>query len=256
MLVALDFDGTLAPIVEHPENAALPAATRPILERLAARPDTDLAIVSGRGLEDVRARVGVDGIFYAGNHGMEIEGPGLQRRVAAAVAARPRLAACAEALREAVAGIEGAQVEDKGFTLSVHTRRVADREAEAEVERRVRAIVADEPGLRITSGKKILEVRPDVDWDKGRATSFLLDTLEAGAGLLVPVIFIGDDRTDEDAFRALGDRGDGVLVAASPPGRTAARAWVEDPTAVAALLEALTAPDEDASTLDDAERNG
>ncbi len=244
MLVALDFDGTLAPIVERPEDAALPAGARPVLERLVARPDTDVAIVSGRGLEDVRARVGLAGAFYAGNHGMEIEGPGLERRVPEAVAARPRVAACAAALRDALDGIDGAQVEDKGATLSVHTRRVADADAAAEVERRVRAIAGDYPGLRLTAGKKVLEVRPDIDWDKGRATSFLLGALEAGAGLAVPVVFIGDDRTDEDAFRALGERGDGVLVAPAPPADTAARAWVESPAGVLDLLRRLAEPDE------------
>src|SRR5690606_23488960 len=78
MLVAVDFDGTLTPIVAHPAGAMLPPRAREVLERLGARPDPDVAVVSGRALEDVRERSALDGIYYAGNHGMEIEGPGIQ----------------------------------------------------------------------------------------------------------------------------------------------------------------------------------
>ncbi len=243
MLLALDYDGTLAPIAARPEAAELPAATRGVLARLAARPDTDVAVVSGRTLEDVRARVGLAGVYYAGNHGLEIEGPGVQRVHTGAAASRPRIEACAAALRRALAGIEGVVIEDKGLTLSVHYRLVSAAEDVERVRALTRDACAGRERLRLTEGKRVLEVRPDVDWDKGRATRFLLDALELDALTAAPVLFIGDDRTDEDAFRALRGRGDGVLVAESPPEDTAATALVRSTDEVAALLAELAAPE-------------
>ena len=96
--------------------------------------------------------------------------------------------------------------------------------------------------MTVTEGKAVVEVRPDVDWDKGRATRFILAALEAGAGTGVVAIFIGDDRTDEDAFRALRGRGDGVVVAPAPPPDTAATAWARSTEEVVAVLEALAEP--------------
>lgn len=243
MLLALDYDGTLVPIAPRPEAAALSAATRSVLARLAARPDTDVAVVSGRALEDVRARVGLEGVYYAGNHGLEIEGPGVQRVHADAAAARPRIEACVAELRRALAGVEGVVLEDKGITLSVHYRLVTSAEEAARVRELTRAACGGREGVRITEGKRVVEVRPDVDWDKGHATRFLVQSLELEALPRAPVVFIGDDLTDEDAFRALRGRGDGVLVAAAAPADTAATAIVRAPEEVATLLEALAEPE-------------
>jgi trehalose-phosphatase len=241
MLVALDFDGTLAGIVGDPDAARLEPDTRAALVRLAARPDTDIAVVSGRALEDVRARVAIDGVFYGGNHGLEIEGPGVQRVHVDAAAARPALAACAEHLRPHVDALPGAILEDKGLTLSVHYRQVpGDRDgAGARLLQEVRALATKFPGLRVTTGKMVIELRPDVQWDKGRAVRFLLAALEAGAGSMLPVIFIGDDITDEDAFRAISADGQGIVVAPEPPAETAAALWVRSPAEVTMLLHAL-----------------
>jgi trehalose 6-phosphate phosphatase len=135
--ILLDFDGTLAPIVERPEIAAITADVRNVIERLAAQPGAEVAIVSGRALEDVRARVAIDGIVYAGNHGMEIEGPGIWRMHPDAAAARPLLERVIESAAPAIASIEGATLEDKGLTLSIHYRRVR-RDAVPAVRRIVR----------------------------------------------------------------------------------------------------------------------
>ncbi|HUH12574.1 MAG TPA: trehalose-phosphatase [Longimicrobiales bacterium] len=241
MLVAVDFDGTLAPIVERPEDAAPLPAGIDALRRLAARPDTDVAIVSGRGLEDARARVGLEGLYYAGNHGMEIEGPGIARVLEAAAAQRPRLERCRERLEEELAGMEGAQIEDKGLTLSIHYRRVPTPEDRDAVVRRVHATCRGTPGVRLTAGKMVVEIRPDVAWDKGAATRFLLDTLEGALGRPVPALFLGDDRTDEDAFRVLAEEGGGILVTEQPPADTAAGAWLRSPAEVARFLDLLAA---------------
>lgn len=236
MLVALDFDGTLSPIVPVPSEAALLEGVEAPLRRLAARPDTTVAIVSGRGLADVRARVRLEGVYYAGNHGFEIEGPDVDRVHEAARAARPALEEAASALREALAEEPGVEVEDKGWTLTVHYRRAtregADDRVREAVERHGRR-----PSLRVTEGKKVFEIRPDVEWDKGAATRFLLDTLRGDGEL--PAIFIGDDRTDEDAFAVVTGLGGGIVVGRPPPPDTRALAWAADPDEVADLIRAL-----------------
>ncbi|MBW3554132.1 MAG: trehalose-phosphatase [Gemmatimonadetes bacterium] len=240
MLVALDFDGTLSPIVPRPEDAALLDGVDAPLRRLADRDDTIVAIVSGRGLRDVHARVRLDGVYYAGNHGFEIEGPDLDRVHEAARAARPALEEAAGQIARALEDEPGTQVEDKGWTLSIHYRRAERAGAEERVREAVRRH-GRAGGLRVTEGKKILEIRPDVDWHKGAAMRFLLDTL-TGDGEL-PAIFIGDDRTDEDAFAVVAELGGGIVVGDPPPADTRARAWLSDPDEVAALIEELAHDD-------------
>lgn len=239
LILLLDFDGTLAPIVQRAEQAAVPEETRAALERLRGRPGVELAVVSGRGLADAREKAGLPGILYAGNHGLEIEGPGVRHVHSQATGARKALADVAARLREALTGVAGAWVEDKGLTLSIHYR-LAPRHEVGAVREAVAAEVERAQGLRMTAGKEVLEVRPDVPWDKGRAVEFLLDHLEPPSS--VPVLYVGDDRTDEDAFRALAPRrsGAGVVVAAEPPSGTAASCYLRDPGEVKELLLALS----------------
>lgn len=240
LVVLLDFDGTLAPIVERPELAGMPPATRAAVESLRRLPGVELAVVSGRELADVRDRAGLEGMLYAGNHGMEIDGPGVRRTHEEAAAARPQLEEVVSRLGPELTEITGALLEDKGLTLTVHYRRVDEADA-ARLRELVRAAVRPLPELRITEGKKVLEVRPRVEWDKGRAVEFLLDHFAPPAG--TPVLYLGDDRTDEDAFRAVrvwqGGGGDGVIVADPVPRGTAATCFVNDPREVPALLETL-----------------
>jgi trehalose-phosphatase len=228
----LDYDGTLTPIVERPEDAVLAAAMREVLQRVAKR--YPVAIVSGRDLEDVRQRVGLDGVHYAGCHGFEIAGPRGNRVHGAAAAAAPQLAAAADQVAHEVKELPGVQLERKRFTLAVHYRRVREADVKAVCEAVARA-QARHPALRVISGKKVLELQPDVDWDKGRAVLWLIETL--GLEDALPV-YIGDDATDEDAFRALAHRGVGIAVQ-EVPRVTAARYVLPDPDAVRELLSAL-----------------
>lgn len=239
ILVALDFDGTLAPIVPSPAEARLPDPARAALERLARRGDTVLAIISGRALRDLKERVGIPGLYYAGNHGLEIEGPGVDEVHEEATRARPHIVACVETLDPILTAAPGSILEDKGLTISIHYRQVADPAAVERIRDHLLAHCAEEPALQIFEGKKVFEIRPAVDWDKGRATEFLLDTLARENGATLPALFVGDDRTDEDAFRALSGRGDGVIVAPSPPPDTAATSFVHSPAEVVTLLEYL-----------------
>jgi trehalose-phosphatase len=240
----LDYDGTLTPIVERPQDARLAAATREVLRRLAVR--APVVVVSGRGREDVARLVDLPELTYAGSHGFDIEGPALAGeggplRFRPAEDAEPAVRAVTEALERDLAGVPGAQVEPKRFTVAVHYRRVPEARV-AEVEAAVDRRLAAHPGLRKTYGKKVYELRPDVDWDKGRAVLWLLAALGLAGPEVVPV-YLGDDVTDEDAFRALGQRpggGIGILVAEAPR-ETAARYRLRDPNEVRELLRRAAA---------------
>jgi trehalose 6-phosphate phosphatase len=204
--VFLDFDGTLSPIVEDPDAADLPEPTRRVLERLAEL--WTVAIVSGRGLEDLRRRADVPGVLLVGSHGFEILGPG-GRRIEQPAAAEllPEVEAASRELRQALTPFPGVQVEAKRYAIAAHYRRNA--EAGPEVERAVREVAGKHPGLVVSGGKRIFELRPALDWDKGAAVLWLQQ--ELGLEAAVPV-YVGDDVTDEDAFRGLGDRGIGIVV--------------------------------------------
>ena len=205
----LDYDGTLTPFVDRPEDALLPAETREILAGLARL--CPVAIVSGRTRDDVEALVGLDGIVYAGCHGFDIAGPGIiPPRHAEAERAVPALAEVADALVKRLGSIDGTLVENKTYAVAIHTRLVAP-ELEDEVRAAVAGRVARHPELRLTSGSKVLEVRPRMEWDKGRAVLWLLRALGLDRAEVAP-IYIGDDLTDEDAFAVLSERGVGIVV--------------------------------------------
>ena len=207
LAVFLDYDGTLTPIVSHPEDAWLPESMRQTLQSLAAR--VPVAILSGRDLDDVRGRVLVDGIVYAGSHGFDIAGAGgLRRELGAAYL--PVLDTAETELREALDEIPGAQLERKHFSVAAHYRNVNENDA-FRVAQAVDAVAAGHRELRRMDGKKVYELLPDIDWNKGKAVLWLLETLELERGNALP-IYIGDDRTDEDAFGALANRGVGILV--------------------------------------------
>ena len=233
--VFLDYDGTLAHIVSHPQDAWLSDSMRQTLRLLAAR--VPVAILTGRDLDDVRGRVLVDGIVYAGSHGFDIAGAGgLRRELGAAYLS---VLDTAEAqLREALDEIPGAQLERKHFSVAAHYRNVTENDA-CKVALAVETVAAKHRKLRRMDGKKVYELLPDIDWNKGKAMLWLLEILGLDGRNALP-IYIGDDRTDEDAFRALEQRGIGILVSEhSPP--TAARYSLKNPAEVEEFMAALAA---------------
>ena len=233
--VFLDYDGTLTPIVSHPEDAWLPESMQQTLRSLAAR--VPVAILSGRDLDDVRGRVLVDGIVYAGSHGFDIAGAGgLRRELGAAYL--PVLDAAETELRGALDEIPGAQLERKHFSVAAHYRNVNETEA-FKVALAVEAVATRHRELRRLNGKKVYELLPDIDWDKGNAVLWLLETLGLEGSNALP-IYIGDDRTDEHAFRALEKLGIAILVSEQPQ-ETAANYWLNNPEEVERFLHALIA---------------
>jgi len=233
LAVFLDYDGTLTPIVSHPEKALLSDYMRTTLRALAAR--APVAILSGRDLYDMRQRVRVEGIVYAGSHGFDIAGPhGLRKQMASEFL--PVLDAAEKELGERLAGISGALLERKRFSIAAHYRQVAD-ESVPQVEQAVHEVAARHRELRKITGKKVYELQPDVHWDKGRAVVWILESLVQDRRGVFP-IYIGDDLTDEDAFHAIRERGIGIVVSEQPCW-TAARYMLRDPAEVERFLREL-----------------
>ena len=237
----LDYDGTLTPIVEDPADALLPSGTRDALARAAER--MPVAVISGRDLRDVRTLVALEGIWYAGSHGFDLAGPRGEREQRARDAL-PALAAAEGELRDVLegeVGPPGVEVERKRFAVAVHYRGTPAGRV-GEVEDRVREVADGSPSLRMTRGKEIVELRPAVDWDKGRALRWLWQVLELDRSSHHP-FYLGDDLTDEDAFRVLSGEltGTGIVVRGEDDRReTRARYALADPAAVRTFVERIT----------------
>jgi trehalose 6-phosphate synthase len=240
LAVLLDFDGTLAPISEDPATVILPAEVESTLRRLVNVPGVMVAILSGRALTDLQQRVGIDGVVYVGNHGLEMAGAGWSWTHDEAARIAPVIAQIAARLHRRLRRVPGVLIEEKGLTASVHYRRVPPAHHEG-VRLAVNAEVEStgDPRLRVTAGKRVVEVRPNVVWDKGAAARSLLErTYGSGWPDLSCVFYAGDDSTDEDAFRALGDAAITVKVGTPMP-PTAARFLVHSSADVGALLTRL-----------------
>ena len=234
--VFLDYDGTLTPIVERPELARLSTAMRATLRRLAAC--CFVAVVSGRDRKDVERLVGLDMLIYAGSHGFDIAGPNdvtMQHPAGDAVVGE--LATAAVELRKMLGQVHGVLVELKRYALAVHFRLVAEGEVPA-VRQAVETVVRSAPGLRMTSGKKIFELRPRFDWDKGKAVLWLMEAFSLDPATTLP-LYLGDDSTDEDAFAALESVGVGILVGPHPDGGSKARFTLANTDEVREFLEFL-----------------
>lgn len=196
-----------------------------------------LAIISGRDLADVQDLVAIDGILYAGSHGFDISGPKGHMENQQGRAYLPSLNRAERSLRDKLEDIPGCQVERKHFAIAVHFRRVDEAEIPA-VEAAVAEVLALHEDLRKTGGKKIFELRPDIDWDKGKAIAWILQKLELDREDILP-FYIGDDLTDEDAFRELQNRGVAILVR-DERRPTAAHYALKSPKEVHLFLNRLT----------------
>jgi trehalose 6-phosphate phosphatase len=231
VLLCLDFDGTLAPIVDEPMLAILPAETRQTLNELAALEKVTIAIVSGRALGDVKGRMGMPGLIYAGNHGLEIEGPGLSFEHPVAAGLRGKVRKVTERVAAKAASLDGVEIESKGLSSSVHFRR-SSHAAQIELELLVREIIADDdPDIAITAGKMVHEIRPRIGWDKGTAVVWIRE--HSGGDRDAPIV-LGDDMTDESAFMAFDDA---ITICIDPRRPTAAKYQLENPGEVRIFLD-------------------
>ncbi|KAJ6695631.1 TREHALOSE 6-PHOSPHATE PHOSPHATASE [Salix koriyanagi] len=257
----LDYDGTLSPIVDDPDNAFMSDDMRSIVKNIAKYFPT--AIISGRSRDKVYQLVGLTELYYAGSHGMDILGPVGKasisndhpnytestpdqqgKEVNLFQPAREFIPMIDEVFRtlvEKTKGIEGAKVENHKFCVSVHFRNVDEKNWQP-IAQSVQDILDKYPRLRRTHGRKVLEVRPMIDWNKGKAVEFLLESLGLSNRDDVLPIYIGDDLSDEDAFKVLreGNRGYGILVS-SRPKETNAVYSLRDPNEVMKFLNSLVA---------------
>ena len=238
----LDYDGTLAPIVDDPAAAQMAPAMQHVLTALVQHPCYRVAIISGRALADLRTRLGGRGLYLAGNHGLEIEGPGLHYQHPEVWRLRPELDAMVQAMTGDLEAIPGAWIEDKGLTLSVHFRRVPEaRVPEVKAHLLKHAGPGIDAGrLALRTGKAVLEIRPHVEWTKGEAVRWILAQLRVerpAASTLA--LYIGDDDTDEDAFRVLASAGVGIVVGNDRHG-SAAHYYVESSAEVEQFLTVLS----------------
>ncbi|MDD5496161.1 MAG: trehalose-phosphatase, partial [Candidatus Omnitrophica bacterium] len=217
-------------IAETPAKAILSKETRRMLRRVSRSRDCSLAIVSGRALKQVRRMVGLKGIIYAGNHGLEIEGPRIRFELPDSDRFKKTIKDIKKALEKNLSRISGVLIEDKGLTLSLHYRLVK-RSGGALLKNLFFEVIRPytlRNKVKVAYGKKVFEIRPPVDWNKGRAVMWLLarERFRHGKNAVRP-IYIGDDVTDEDAFVALGNRALTIMVGAN--GYSHARYYVRDP---------------------------
>ncbi|MBB4286519.1 trehalose-phosphatase [Roseospira goensis] len=240
--IFLDYDGTLTPIVDRPQDAILSDEGRAVVDALARK--RPVAVVSGRDRPDVEKLVGIDSLIFAGSHGFDIHTPDDGTLTLEGIGDYTALMDEVERrLKAGLDSIPGALVERKKFSVAAHYRLVADEEYpvfRSVLDRLLGAV----PDLKEKPGKKVFEIQPDIDWDKGKAVSHLLATLRLDDPGHVPMFF-GDDVTDEDAFKALQTMG-GIGVLAAPAsdsdtGRVSAADFrVDDPGQVLDLLRRLT----------------
>jgi trehalose 6-phosphate phosphatase len=224
--VFLDYDGTLTPIVDRPEDAVISERMREAVRGLAAR--LPVCVVSGRDRPVVQQLMGVDDLIVAGSHGFDIWSPaGGEIRREEGEDFRGLLEAVEARLRDELGPVEGALVEPKKSSVAAHYRLVSEEER-PRVGRVVEEILADNPGeLKVTPGKMVYEVQPNIDWDKGKAVLYLLGALDLDRDDVVPM-YLGDDITDEHAFEALSGKGIGIFVGRADDPETAGRTTSAD----------------------------
>ncbi|XP_010546407.1 PREDICTED: probable trehalose-phosphate phosphatase J [Tarenaya hassleriana] len=248
IVMFLDYDGTLSPIVDDPDRAFMSSKMRRTVRKLAKCFPT--AIVSGRCGDKVYEFVKLAELYYAGRHGMDIKGPtkGLSKYnkdkqpsvlFQPASDFLPMIDGVYKQLMEKTKSTPGAKVENNKFCVSVHFRCV-DEKKWSELAQQVRSVLKGYPKLRLTQGRKVLEIRPTIKWDKGKALEFLLESLGFGDCNDVFPVYIGDDRTDEDAFQILRERGQGFGILVSKiPKDTNASYSLQEPAEVMDFLQRL-----------------
>ncbi|CAK9318201.1 unnamed protein product [Citrullus colocynthis] len=239
IVVFLDYDGTLSPIVDDPDRAFMSPEMRAAVREVAKCFPT--AIISGRSRDKVKEFVKLSNVHYAGSHGMDIMAPTSDNEVDAvpfqpAKKFLPAIRQIRQILEEETRKIEGAMVEDNRFCVSVHFRHVHERDLE-KLEKKVETIIEKYPDFHISPGKMVMEIRPTIDWNKGHAMEYYLHTLGHTDVEDVIPLYIGDDRTDEDAFKVIQMRGQGIaILVSSIPKHTKASYSLKDPSQVLAFL--------------------
>ncbi len=242
VLIFFDYDGTLVPIAKHPAQGVLPPKMKRLLRHVAEQPGVQVAFISGRALHNLQRMIQLPGVYYIGNHGLELEGRQLRYRHPHAQQSRPHLHRLARSLRKALQHVPGAWVEDKRFSLSVHWRLVPPSAQQRfhEIARACLTPDVKRRTIRVTEGKRVIEVHPPVRWGKGESVRWLKSHARWSFKCRAPLtIYLGDDQTDESAFRAV-NRYHGLSIFVGPRPRTTAARWrLNNPKEVSELLSRL-----------------
>ncbi len=237
----LDFDGTLSPIVNTPDKAVIPKDVRGLLKDIAQKKDFKVAIISGRSLADIKKRVGVESIIYSGNHGLEVESPKIKHKPQISTEYMDGLKKIKAELKERLKGVKGAFIEDKGISLAVHFREAGKRETNIikTIFREVAIIPSVVKKIKIRTGKKVIEAGPPIEWDKGKMVLWLISRqrfcLDDNKDIVA--FYMGDDVTDEDAFKAL--KKDGVTILVGGNRASHANYYLNNPKEVHELLSRI-----------------
>lgn len=215
LFILLDYDGTLTPIVETPEEAVIPKKTKELLTTLAKMPGCKIAVISGRSLRDIKKKVGLKNIIFVGNHGLEIEGQKIKHVNILSLKYRSLIKDIKSNIERRLACIKGVILEDKGLSFTVHYRlaRSEDIPKVKSIFKEATESLSLKNSIRTKTGKMVLEVSPPLEWDKGKAALWLLarNSFSSKNKATLP-IYIGDDRTDEDAFKVLNKKGITIFV--------------------------------------------
>jgi len=231
----LDYDGTLTPIVSQPENAVLSNSMRQTLELLQKH--SVVAILTGRDLADIQELCQLDDIFFGASHGFDIAGPNLSYQLPEAVELIPVLDQVEKLLHEQLDSVSGVKIERKRFSVATHYRNVS-QDSQKHVTGTVEKLCSKFSDLKTSRGKKVIEMRPKLSWDKGRALIWLTKEITQDPQNTYS-IYIGDDITDEDAFKVLGSDGCGIIVR-DENRTTFAQYALESPLEVQSFLLAFT----------------
>jgi trehalose 6-phosphate phosphatase len=237
LVLFFDFDGTLSPIVKNPEEAYISDEMKRALKKCSDK--FTVSIISGRDMDDVKSRVGIDKLIYAGSHGFRITGPdGLSMEHEKSEEILPVLDKAGKKLMNKFSdGPEGVQVERKKYAIAVHYRN-ADESNLHEINNKIKEVLKQYPEMKTGKGKKIIEIKPGHDWHKGNAVRWILDRLDLWNNPEVLPVYIGDDVTDEDAFKTLHNKGLSIIVG-SHDQLTAANYKLSDVDEVSVLLNKL-----------------
>ncbi len=238
LLLLLDFDGTLCEFQPSPDQVWLRRPRREALQRLIAMPSVTAGFVSGRRLSDLRERIGLTGdMWFAGLHGLEIEGFGRRFVHERVEEARGLLGLLARALRVQTADLPGVLIEDKELSIALHVRQAhADDKLKADAAfLRMALPHVDDGTLRLMPGSNVSELLPNIPWNKGDAVRWICAEEKTRRGGSPATIYLGDDVTDEDAFTAVG--AEGAVMVGPRPSRIETR--LEHPQAVEVFLGEL-----------------
>ena len=242
-LLLMDFDGTLVDFEIDPAAVTLPRTRQALLQTLGTRSDLSAGIISGRRINDLRDRaVGGPALFYAGLHGLEIEGPGLRYVHPSMALTAATIGVLANELRLAARDLAGVFIEDKGVSVVLHFR-AASKADQLHAITRFQAL--SEPHisngtLRVQPGDHVFELLPNIDWAKGDAVRSIVRHVETHCRQTVWPVYIGDDATDDDAFEAVGESG---MTIAVNNGRSRAAFTIPDPNTVEQFLRAILLTD-------------